>query len=231
MRILVTRAREDAARTVAQLAALGHEVLEAPVLEIVPTGANAPAGSFDAVAISSAHALGVLDPAALRGLFAAKLFAVGARTAEIAAQIGFAGPIVTAEDAAALARSIMNAAPRNLLYLAGRARKATLEQALAAAGISLHIWETYDACAARTLPAGVSEALRQGQIDAVLHYSRRSAEILVALMLAAGLQDALTEVHHHCLSADIAEVFAPLGAKKVHFAAMPTERALFATLL
>ena len=41
MRILVTRAREDAERTAQKLTALGHETLIAPVLQIVrPDGSE-----------------------------------------------------------------------------------------------------------------------------------------------------------------------------------------------
>ncbi|MET0527101.1 MAG: uroporphyrinogen-III synthase, partial [Microvirga sp.] len=45
MRVLVTRSPDDAERTAARLAALGHEALIAPVTRIVPTGDAAPAES------------------------------------------------------------------------------------------------------------------------------------------------------------------------------------------
>ncbi|RFB78202.1 uroporphyrinogen-III synthase [Methylovirgula sp. 4M-Z18] len=231
MRILVTRAQEDAARTAERLNALGQEVLLAPVLDIVPTGEACPRGAFDALALTSAHALGAVDPADVHDFFAADLFVVGDRGAQMARKIGFTGPIEVAVDAAALAADILRAAPRRVLYLAGRERKPGFEAALAQAGISLQVWETYDARAALMVPPAVLNALAQGQIDAVLHYSRRSAEIFRDLILAANLRAPLNELHHHCLSADVADALAQVPAIRMHIAAAATEEALFATLL
>ena len=86
-RALVLRAREDAQRTAKKLAELGFDCVLSPVLEIVGTGAKAPAGKFDAVIVTSAKALehGEQNDS-LRGL---PLFVVGARTAALAERLGW----------------------------------------------------------------------------------------------------------------------------------------------
>ena len=69
MRVLVTRAQDDAARTAARLAALGHEAVIAPLTVIAPTGHAIPDEVFDAVLATSVHALAFVKalPPALSG--------------------------------------------------------------------------------------------------------------------------------------------------------------------
>ena len=57
-----------------------------------------------------------------------------------------------------------------------------LEERLRAAGWRLEIVETYDARAVAIWPEDVVAALRGGRIDAVLHYSPRSAGATLALI-------------------------------------------------
>ena len=85
-RVLVLRAREDAERTASRLRAMGFTPLISPVLEIVGTGAAIPRGPFDAVLATSAKGLEFcVEPGGLRTL---PLNAVGARTVQIARELG-----------------------------------------------------------------------------------------------------------------------------------------------
>ena len=56
MRILLTRPKADAERTAARLAALGHQTVISPVIEIVATGSALPGVFFDAMIATSRHA-------------------------------------------------------------------------------------------------------------------------------------------------------------------------------
>ena len=226
-RILVLRARDDAERTGAKLRAMGFEPLLAPVLEIVPTGAEVPAGPFDAVLATSAKGVTHFAHQALE----APLCVVGARTAQVARDLGWRIELV-ASDAKELLSLIRTRqkAPARFLYLAGRDRKADLERGLRAAGLETTVVETYAARAATALPQEVIEALAKGEIAAALHYSRRSAEIFVALAQKAGLSEALRKLHHLAFSQDVA---APLEcglARSVHIAEKPDEEHLLAAL-
>jgi uroporphyrinogen-III synthase len=80
--------------------------------------------------------------------------------------------------------------------------------------------------------AGVAERLRQalaaGAPDAVLHFSRRSANAFLAEAEAAGESPRLLDATHLCLSAEVAAVLTGAGARTVRAAARPEEAALIA---
>lgn len=224
MRILVTRARDDAERTAQKLAALGHEALIAPVLRIVPTGDPAPDGSYDAVIVTSAHAVEALAAQADRSV---SMFAVGERTADVLQAAGFTS-IVTAEgDAISLSRLIRDALkpPRTLLHVTARHHKDEPAASLRAAGFQVLIWEAYEAQAVESLTEAAIEALRTGQIGAALHYSRRSADLFTRLTAKAGLSSAILNSPHLCLSKDVAAPLEAVGAKTL-VADQPNEDAL-----
>lgn len=119
MKVLVVRAAEDARRTASRLAAAGHEAIVAPVLDIRDLDFAPPAGPFDAVVASSAHAFG--RPERLADIRSLPVHAVGARTAEAAREAGFqAAPIVAANAAELAAKARAALAGARVLYLAGR---------------------------------------------------------------------------------------------------------------
>lgn len=224
MRILVTRAREDAERTAERLAALGHEALIAPVLRIVPTQDPAPATAFDAVIVTSLHAVDALASHVARDVC---VFAVGERTAQVLREAGFTAVAVAEGDAVSLSKLIRETLqpPRTLLHVTGRHHKQEPAASLSAAGFRVESWEVYEAEAAESLPEAAVEALRAGQIEAVLHYSRRSADIFIRLAGQAGLHDAILTCPHLCLSADVAVPVQAAGAS-TRVADQPSEDAL-----
>lgn len=234
MRILVTRARDEAKRTVEKLAALGHQAVVSSVLEMAPTGMQWPRGVTDAVLATSAQAFELADfapewpsPEARRLL---PLFLVGSKTLEAARQCGFGGEAVLAADVKELA-GIVTAkmqAPARFLYLAGRDRKSDLEISCKEAALDMLVVEIYEACAAERLSDEAINAMIKGQIDAVLHYSRRSAEIFLGLAQAAGVDPIF--LHHMTISADAAAPLQAEGMLLVAIAAEPNEEALLALL-
>jgi len=80
------------------------------------------------------------------------------------------------------------------------------------------------------LPEDVCAAFTAGRIDAVLHYSARSAHSFVAAARAAGLEIMALAVPHCCISANVAAVLREAGATQVAVAAAPDEDALFEAL-
>lgn len=190
MRILLTRPEADAQRSAARLAALGHEPVLAPLFDIVATGAPLPAETPDRLLATSAHAFDFLPPGA-DALKALQLHLVGERTAARARESGFAQIDMIAADAKALAVAIARArlAPQAFLYLAGRERRPELEAALAALGHRVTPWTLYDTRESPDALARLSQVWRDG-VDAVLHFSPRSAALYVALADRAGLREA-----------------------------------------
>ena len=72
----------------------------------------------------------------------------------------------------------------------------------------------------------VRAALAAGRIDAVLHYSARSAVVFVAACRRTGIDVATLATRHLCLSAQVAGPLRDAGARAVEVAAAPTEDAV-----
>jgi uroporphyrinogen-III synthase len=226
MRILLTRAQADAELTAARLAGLGHETLISPVIEIVPIDAAMPDKTFDAIVATSAHALA---GGAMKSLAHIPLYAVGERTRESAERLGWTAPILVREDAKQLIADLRGSDLRRLLYLAGHNRKPDVEAAAQEIGFNLTIIETYVAREKLSLSEAAEGGLRAGDIDAVLHYSRRSAELFIALAQRMALWEQMMKLRHFVLSRDVAEPLAAAGALTL-IAAHPDEDHLLALL-
>jgi uroporphyrinogen-III synthase len=228
MRILLTRAKSDAERTAARLATLGHKSVISPVIEILGSDVAIPDEQFDATVATSAHAFA--NPR-VRSLANIPLYAVGERTRESAERAGWIAPINVSDDAQGLIGRlrIESSTLRRLLYLAGRDRKPDVETAAQEMGLDLKIVETYVAREISSLSEDVEHALRASELDGALHYSRRSAELFIALARRAELWSQATGLQHFALSLDIAAPLAAAGARTT-VAAHPDEDHLFALL-
>jgi uroporphyrinogen-III synthase len=228
MRVLVLRPEVQARASAARLAAAGHDPLVAPVLSIEATGAPAPAGPFAAVLITSANAASAL--LSLKQAADIPIFAVGRRTAAMLAAAE-RSPTASAPDAASLARLVAERLPPGrVLLVAGRDRKDQSETLLRQLGFEVVVWEAYRAIPAASLPEPGRAALAGGGADAVLHYSRRSAETALTLARLAGMQAEFAVPRHLCLSADVAEGLSGLSGATVEVADRPDEDALLALL-
>ena len=228
MRVVVTRPQADSERTAAALEALGHEVLVAPLMRIEPVAVDL-AGTWSAIVITSANALQAV-PATADGVKTLPVFAVGDRSAEAARQAGFAEVSSANGDIKDLVRLVAAHAVHAkapLLYLAGKDRSGDLVPQLAAHGIDAEMKVVYR-IAAEVFPPVLAAALESGDVDAVLHFSRRSAELFVEGARASGVAGPAEDVRHLCLSAQVAEPLA--GASRVTVAARPEEAALIALL-
>lgn len=226
MRVAVTRPQVDGERTAAALEALGHEVLVAPLMRIEPVAADL-AGTWSAIVITSANAMHATTPFADKRL---PVFAVGDRSAEAARQAGFTEVISANGDIKDLVRLVVShsaGAKAPLLYLAGEDRSDDLVARLATQGITAEMKVVYRTVA-DAFPPVLAAALESGDVDAVLHFSRRSAELFVAGARSAGVADPALDVRHLCLSAQVAEPLA--GAGRIAVAARPEEAALLALL-
>lgn len=231
MRVLVVRPLAEAEATGRRLAERGHAALLAPVLVIEPTGTEPPDIDPEALVVTSANAV----PAAIgwRDRFGARpVYAVGARTARALGEGGFARILPGGGDGRDLARRIAGEVRPGaaLLHLAGRDRNPEPGRSLEAAGYRVAVWEVYAARGADRLPDIIAEALEAGRLDAVLHYSRRSAGTLADLAQAAGRGQALARLAHACLSAEAARGLAGLGPVDAAVADRPTEAALLDAL-
>lgn len=227
MRLLLTRAAEDAARTKEKLKALGHRVLLTPVIEVVGTGAVWPGGVVDAVAATSAHAFALplpgLLPEARRLL---PLYLVGGRTEESARSNGFMGEALVAATGALLAEEMgrRSLKARRFVYLAGVDRKADVEGALRGMEREVELVEVYQARTVTQPPPESIRIWRDTQMEGVLHFSRRSATLFLKMALAAGCD--VTRPIHFCLSEDVATPLREANCLDIRVAPEPTESTL-----
>jgi uroporphyrinogen-III synthase len=230
VRLLVTRAREDGERTAAALRGRGHAVTLAPLLRLEPVATDFGPGPFAAVLMTSANAARALaGHARLAELRSVPLYTVGQHSAAAARAVGFA--ITHSADGDAhdvlgiVARELAGAA-HPLLYLAGEDRSVDLAKELGRHGLKVRTAIVYRAAAAERLPVETEQAIAAGEIDGVLHYSRRSAVVFVRCAEAAGLQARVVALTHFCLSAQVAAPLAEAGATYIHIAQRPEELAL-----
>jgi uroporphyrinogen-III synthase len=113
-----------------------------------------------------------------------------------------------------------------LLYLAGADRAVDLVAELAAVAVPVEMHVVYQAVAVPDLPLDAAEALRDGMLDGVLHFSCRSAKIYLQAAANTGLGATALKPMHFCLSARIAEPLRSAGAESVRISERPTQASL-----
>jgi uroporphyrinogen-III synthase len=237
MAVLVTRPYPDDENTASALRARGFEVLRAPMLRFEPLGFRDDATThYDAVLVTSANALRGLELAGSR-LLKLPLFTVGEHTASVARQMGFENVIAADGDAARLRDRVLEAVKTKalkktspLLYLAGADVARDLAGELGAHGLSVVMQTTYRMVPVTRLPREVCEAFVVNGIEAVLHYSRRSARAFLDAARAAGVEISALALPQICISAAVASILREASATQLVVAAAPHESALFEAL-
>lgn len=225
MLIAVTRPQADGERTARVLRARGHAVLLAPLMRVEPVAADL-SGEWSAIAVTSANALPVLGQRP--ELQRLPLYTVGRRSA--AAASGFANVRSADGDVHDLVRLIVGLhGGGRVLYLAGEDRSGDLVAELAKRDVQAEMRIVYRAVTA-PYPEPLIAALKGGSVDAVLHFSSRSADNYVAGGHGAGITVAALNPRHLCLSAQVAEPLRTAGAARLEIAPHPDEASLLSML-
>lgn len=234
MAILVTRPYPDNEKTAQGLRARGLEVLVSPTLRQEPLPFHYdPDVTYDAVIVTSANAMrAVKDDPSLAPLFGLKLFAVGDASAEIARQIGFRDVVSASGDGAALREVVTAALKKNstLCYLAGADLGRDLTVELGERGYTVITHTTYRMMLVPHFSDAVIAAFSAGSIDAVLHYSRRSARSFIDAAQASGVEVLALALPQICISQPVASILREAGASRVIVAQSPDENAIFEAL-
>ena len=221
MRIVVTRPEEDAGPLRAKLEALGHEVILAPLLVIVPrVDVRIETLPYQAAVATSANAIrsltGHVEVKSLR------ILTVGPQSLSAARQAGFTHAEAHGGDVNGLARHMrqtMRTGDGPIVYLSGAETSGDLAGQLTTAGFDWRRVVLYDAVAATGLGQAAT-ALTSA--DAVMLYSPRTARIWCGLVAEAAAP------HYLCLSGNVAVVLP--ATWKSHIAAAPEESAMLALL-
>jgi uroporphyrinogen-III synthase len=221
--VLVTRPQPDNEATAAALRTKGLEVLLAPMLRFEPVAFHDDADArYGAVIVTSANALRAIeaDQAASR-LLTLPLFAVGERTAAAARRAGF-------RDASVRAKALKKAS--TLLYFAGADLAGDLAGELGERGFSVVTHTTYRMIPVVSLPQAACDAFAANRIEAVLHYSRRSARAFLDAARAAGVEISALAIPQCCISDAVASIVRDVGATQVLVARSSDENGLFEAL-
>jgi len=234
VRLLLTRPEPEGERTAALLRACGHSAVIAPLLRIeLVANAELGEGPWAAILVTSANAArAIAAHGRVAELFGLPVLAVGDRSAEAMREAGFAEVCSAGGGANDLTRLAAERLERaaSVLYLAGADRSGDIAADLSAQNFQVRTVVIYRAVAAAVLPAAAAEALA-GELDGVLHFSRRSVEAYLKLTRNAGLlHPALHKPVHFCLSARVAEPLRRAGATDIRIAAQPDEAALLALI-
>lgn len=235
MRVLVTRPAEDGAATAARLAALGHESVLAPLMEVRFMDETLSLDGVQAILITSANGARALAGAVHDGAPGRDLpvYTVGRASAEAARQAGFADVTAAGGDVdhlAGMVKAMLDPTDGALVHVAGTVTAGDLAGALAAAGFDVRRAVLYAAEPARTLPAAAHDALAAGRIDAVMLFSPRTARLFAGLVRTAGLDGHCRTMLALCLSQAVAEALDDLDFAEIRVAASPDQDSLMALL-
>jgi uroporphyrinogen-III synthase len=234
VRLLLTRPEPEATATASRLTTLGHDVLVEPMLRIEflppPRSVSPPA----AIIFTSGNAVRAVrqwpDAAALGSV---PVFAVGEKTAALAADAGFTDIHTAAGDAEALAALVPDAlgvTAGAILYPAPRDRAGDIEGRLTGLGFTVHAIEAYRAVAAERISESCRAALLGGAVDGALFFSRRTAAIFRDRVNQAGLRATLREVIFFAMSAQVGEPLKELPSAGMRVASRPDRESLLALL-
>ncbi len=190
MRILITRPEVQADRTAKALAELGHSYVIEPLLLIESIETPVPAGNFDGLVLTSTNALPTLNatwPQEDRAEI--PLMTTGAATAQAAKNLGFVKSQHVAGSALDLIDEIPNWMAQNglptdarLLYPCAETVAHDISHHLSKNNIQCDRWIVYRSSPAAQFSLSTQNALKRGEIDGVLLYSKRTAHTFVQLM-------------------------------------------------
>jgi uroporphyrinogen-III synthase len=220
---IILRPQPGAAETAARVAALGHVPLVLPATEIAATTVTLPTGPWQAVLVTSGHALRAMP------VLDAQLLSVGDATAALARDLGWADVVSAAGDVEALTRlaqTRLKPELGRLLYPRGATVAGDLEGRLEAAGFEIEAPVVYAGRPAADFPNALRSTLQAGAGDILIHAPSAGRALAEA---AAGV--ALDEWRAVCLSAAIAATIEGLDWQAVSIAAEPTEASLMEVLL
>jgi len=222
----------DAVPFAHMIAARGHDAVIAPLLEIRHRdGAEISLDGVQAILATSANGVRAIARRTARRDIA--VFAVGPQTAEEAKGAGFADVRNADGDSAALMRATEEwASPDKgvLLHAAGGEAPKTLARELEKRGFTVRREVLYDAVAAQALPDAAASALKKDALDAVMHFSARSAGLFCELAARAGLEQHCERLLALCISKAAADAAAGLKFREIRIAQNPSQNAMLALL-
>ncbi|WP_193187696.1 uroporphyrinogen-III synthase [Nisaea sediminum] len=225
MRVLITRAVEDAEALAGDLVTVGIESVLAPMLSCDfldprPDPALRPA-AFIVTSRNGAEALARYTRD--RSL---PVYAVGDATAERLRRLGFETVESAAGDAAALVDLIARRMEPNdgpLVFLSAEEVAGDIDGTLRERGYDLRRIVAYRSVPVTGFPRETETALREGKLDGALFFSSKTGRTFVSLVERAGLASCCHDLTAFCLSEAVADSVSELPWGSVRVAERPTK--------
>ena len=236
MRLLITRPEPDATKLKARLETLDHEATVEPLMSVTFDDADiVDVADVQAIVATSRNGLaGLKAQNAEKIANALPIFAVGKATAIAARALGFRVIITGAGTVHDLIPQIVSACDPQaglILYLAGDTVTVDLAGELEPHGFRLDAPVVYRMSPAQNFTDSTFEQLATGEIDGVLLFSPRTADIYVELVKKHRVTASVSRMTHYCLSPAIARRLAPLGQIRIETADAPNLDAMLALLV
>lgn len=228
MAVLVTRPVPDNKATADLLHARGYDAVLSPVLLFEPVPFHDETDvNYDGVLVTSANALrAVADHPSLARWCELRLFAVGEATADVARRIGFTNILVADGDGVSLRDLVIAKLKKGgtLCYLAGEVLSRDLAGELDARGYVVVTQTVYRMAPVRQLTGAVVAAFNADRIEAVLHFSRRSARAFFDAARGSGVEISALALPHCCISEAVAAIAREAGVARIVAAQAPDEK-------
>lgn len=220
--VAITRPLEDAQKLASELQAKGYVPYLVPMLDIRPIRESVPEleeailqHTPQLICATSRHAVRMLaQQDAGRSV---PLVAVGTATANEAKALGFGMATDAGGNAQALTEHVIrnyDPARGSLLYTRGADVNMDIATVLRSKGFAVTEVVTYKAEFTESLPQDYVQALKAGEVDAVMFFSRRSAQNYVRLVR----EEALQRTHGKCVAigeAYLTEILAELNVLRI----------------
>ena len=227
MRILVTRAIEQAEKTAVKLSNFGHECVIAPLVSVeyfddIQIQTEKLAG----IAVTSARAIeGLQRQSNFLEICKFPLYCVGDQTASKGKNAGFQQVFSADADVDVLFELIQTnyvTDSGNILYITGVDRTGNLQEKLIQIAIPTELCIIYNTHYQHAFPANVASEINSGNIDAVLIYSKNGCTALVKALKQFS-RELLTKITFFSISQNAAEPLKLIENVKVKWPSKPNE--------
>ena len=203
--ILTTRPESDSLKDIAYLKDKGFEAISSPLLTIHALGAELPSiKDFDSVVLTSQHAARLIKD---KDILALPCFAVGEATAQAASEAGFKNIIAGESNAADLTETIKKNPPTRLLWLSGQDISYDIKAGLEADNIVCERYPLYKAELVDDFTPMALEALKAGDVGAVLIHSARTGEQFKKLIERYHLSSVQRNMTYIAISEEVARLY------------------------
>lgn len=232
MRYLITRPEEDAAPLAQAMQALGHDALIDSMLRITPfEDVLLDTDGVQALLFSSANGVRAFSDISLNRRV--PVYTVGEASAAVARDMGFRRVFAAGGDVISLAQLVTaSLKPEEgiLMHISGTVVARELKDLLQKEKFNVFRVRLYESEPTTRLSDPTITHFNKGEMEGVLFYSPRTAQIFTDLIIENRLTEACRRVQALCLSEAVAEVADQLPWRAIKVAESPSQSAMLALL-